>query len=79
MNILACEKNMTSVTCMLHVFFKKNITIGKSSNQKSLSSVNIHSLTCSFTERFYLFINIHCLTCNIHSLTSVKVPSCSNV
>ena len=43
MNILVCEENMISVTCL---FLKDNNTIGKSSNQKSLSSVNIHSLTC---------------------------------
>ena len=35
---------------LLHVFFSKsNNTIGKSSNQKSLSSVNIHIITCNFT------------------------------
>ena len=44
MNILVCEENVISVTYMLHVSNKNN-TIKKLSNQKSVSSVNIHSLT----------------------------------
>ena len=53
------------------VFKKVNNTTGKSSNKKSLSSVNIYSITCSFTERFSV-VNIHSRTCNIHSLTGVN-------
>ena len=40
---------MVSVTCLLHVFFKKNnnYTTGKSSKQNSFSSVNTRNFTKS--------------------------------
>ena len=76
-NVKWISSHVKKIWYLLHVcciFLKKqnNHTIGKSSTHKSLSSVNIHSLTCSFTERFYLFVYIPSLTCNIHSLTGVN-------
>ena len=71
-NMLVCEKNWYLLHVYYMTFLKNNNTIGKSSNQKSTSSVSIHSLSWSFTERFYLFVNIPSLTCNIHSLTGVN-------
>ena len=54
MNILVCKKKKDICYVfveLLHLFFKKHY-YWKNRSTRSLSSVNTHSLTCSFTEKF---------------------------